>query len=333
MFEYKKMSKNELEQVIKNASLKIGVNEVILEKDYWVCFVLNYLFSKCKWKEAFTFKGGTSLSKCFNLIQRFSEDIDLILDWRVIGYSFDEPWQERSNTKQDKFNKESNQKTEDFLKNEFVPQLESDFRDMLNEEFHIRIDESDLQTVLFEYPKTFKSSYVTQAVRLEIGTLAAWTPSEAVHIVPDIQKIYPMLFDGDFIEVRTVLPERTFWEKATILHHEANRPKELAIPKRYARHYYDLVCIANSRYKDRAFKSFELLEKVVQFKQKFYPRKWAKYEDATTETIRLMPDEYRLKEIKDDYKNMTEMFFGEYPSFEELMNSVLELEKEIREIK
>lgn len=177
MFEYKKMSKNELEQVIKNASLKIGVNEVILEKDYWVCFVLNYLFSKCKWKEAFTFKGGTSLSKCFNLIHRFSEDIDLILDWRVIGYSFDEPWQERSNTNQDKFNKDSNHKTEDFLKIEFLPQLESDFRDMLNEEFHIRIDESDLQTVLFEYPKVFKSSYVTQVVRLEIGTLAAWTPS------------------------------------------------------------------------------------------------------------------------------------------------------------
>ena len=73
------------------------------------------------------------------------------------------------------------------------------------------LDESDPQTVLFEYPKAFKSSYVTQAVRLEIGTLAAWTPSEAVRIVPDIQKIYPMLFDGDLIEVRTVLPERTFW--------------------------------------------------------------------------------------------------------------------------
>ena len=284
-------------------------------------------------KEAFTFKGGTSLSKCFNLIYRFSEDIDLILDWRVIGYSFDEPWQKRSNTKQDKFNKESNQKTEDFLKNEFAPQLESDFRDMLSDEFHIRIDESDPQTVLFEYPKAFKSSYVTQAVRLEIGTLAAWTPSEAVHIVPDIQKIYPLLFDGDFIEVRTVLPERTFWEKATILHHEANRPKELAIPKRYARHYYDLVSIANSPYKERAFNKHELLEKVVQFKQKFYPRKWAKYEEATVETIRLMPDEYRLKEIKEDYKNMAEMFFGEYPSFEKLMNSVLELEKEIHKIK
>ena len=72
---------------------------------------------------------------------------------------------------------------------------------------------------------------MVQAERHEIGTLAAWTPSEAVHIVPDIQKIYPMLFDGDFIEVRTVLPERTFWEKATILHHEANRPEALAYLK------------------------------------------------------------------------------------------------------
>ena len=234
---------------------------------------------------------------------------------------------------QDEFNKESNRKTEEFLKNEFVRQLESDFRDMLTEEFHIVIDEIDPQVVLFEYPKTFKSSYVTQAVRLEIGTLAAWTPSEVVRIVPDIQKIYPMLFNGDFIEVRTVLPERTFWEKATILHHEANRPKNLGMPKRYARHYYDLVCIANSRYKEQLFNSSNLLEKVVQFKQKFYPRKWAKYEEATTETIRLVPDEYRLKEIKADYKNMTEMFFGEYPSFEELMNSVLELEKEIHKIK
>lgn len=333
MFKYKKISKNELEQIIKTASLKIGVNEVILEKDYWVCFVLNYLFSKCKWKDAFTFKGGTSLSKCFNLIHRFSEDIDLILDWRVIGYSVDEPWQERSKTKQDKFNKETNQKTQDFLKNQFIPQLKNDFGDMLSEKFSIKIDENDPQIVLFEYPKAFKSSYITQIVRLEIGALAAWTPSETVKIVPDIQKIYPILFDGDFIEVKTVLPERTFWEKATILHHEANRPKELAIPKRYARHYYDLVCMANSPYKDKALKSHQLLEKVVQFKQKFYPRKWAKYEQATTKSIKLMPDEYRLREIKEDYKNMAEMFLDEYPSFEELMNSVLKLEKEIHEIK
>lgn len=122
---------------------------------------------------------------------------------------------------------------------------------------------------------------MTQVIRLEIGTLAAWTPSEVIEIVPELQKIYPQLFDGDAIEVRTVLLERTFWEKATILHHEANRPEELGIPKRYVRYYYDLVCIGNSLDKERLFKNSELLEKVVQFKQKFYPRKWAKYEEAT----------------------------------------------------
>gem|GEM_PF-2507092 len=89
--------------------------------------------------------------------------------------------------------------------------------------------------------------------------------------------------------------------------------------KRYARHYYDLYCIANSKYKEKAFEKIKLLEKVVAFKEKFYPRKWARYEDATSKAIRLMPDECRLKEIEEDYKNMSEMFFGEYPSFEDVM--------------
>ncbi|HEW7082116.1 TPA: nucleotidyl transferase AbiEii/AbiGii toxin family protein, partial [Streptococcus pneumoniae] len=108
MLEFKKISKEDLQAIIRNASERLGINEVIVEKDYWVCFVLNYLFTKSEWKDAFTFKGGTSLSKCYDLIKRFSEDIDLILDWQVIGYGKDEPWQSRSNTQQDKFNKESN---------------------------------------------------------------------------------------------------------------------------------------------------------------------------------------------------------------------------------
>ena len=91
MFEYKRIPKDDLKAIIRNASDKMGISESVIEKDYWVCFILNYLFSKCKWKESFTFKGGTSLSKCFELIKRFSEDIDLILDWQTIGYDKDEP--------------------------------------------------------------------------------------------------------------------------------------------------------------------------------------------------------------------------------------------------
>ena len=83
MFTFKLVKRQELESVLRNASNRLGVSERILEKDYWVCFILNYLFSYSKWKESFSFKGGTSLSKCYQLIERFSEDIDLILDWRV----------------------------------------------------------------------------------------------------------------------------------------------------------------------------------------------------------------------------------------------------------
>lgn len=333
MFEFKKVSKAELELIFRNASSKMGINEVIIEKDYWVSFVLNYLFSKSKYKDKLVFKGGTSLSKCFNLIERFSEDIDLILDWRLIDLEMDEPWERRSKTKQDKFNKECNRKMEIFLEKEFVPEILNDFKTMINDDFKIELDKLDKQTVLFQYPSTFKSTYVRQVIRLEIGTLAEWSPSKIFGINPDIQKIYPMLFQGDKIEVKSVLPERTFWEKATILHHEANRPKELYMPKRYARHYYDLYMMANSKYKDMALKNSDLLDKVVAFKEKFYPRKWAKYEEATIKEIRLIPDDYRFKEIEEDYNNMSEMFFGKYPSFKNLMQGINELERAIHEIK
>ena len=70
----------------------MGTNAAIIEKDFWVCLTLDYLFHICKWKQAFAFKGGTSLSKVYGLIDRFSEDIDLILDWRTVGYAYNEPW-------------------------------------------------------------------------------------------------------------------------------------------------------------------------------------------------------------------------------------------------
>lgn len=79
--------------LFQNTAAKMGLTEAIVEKDYWVCFMLDYLFQCCKWKDSIAFKGGTSLSKAYGLIERFSEDIDLILDWRVLGYEKDEPWE------------------------------------------------------------------------------------------------------------------------------------------------------------------------------------------------------------------------------------------------
>ncbi len=318
-------SKDDLRVLITNTARKKNISEAVVEKDYWVTYFLDYLFNENKWKEYFTFKVGTSLSKCFGIIQRFSEDIDLILDWRVLGYDKLEPWLIRSNTKQDKFNKEINEKTERFLKEDFLTELIKDFS---QEDFEFEIDSLDPQTVLFSYPKIFDSNYLSQTIRLEIGSLAAWTPATNISIIPIIGDAYANIFK-EKTNIRTVSVERTFWEKATILHHEANRPESSKMPHRYARHYYDMYKIANSKYKDKAIKDKELLRKVTEFKMKFYPRKWAKYEDAMDSKLRLVPDKFRFLELENDYKAMSEMIYGEYPSFEEIIKILKELETEI----
>ena len=138
-------------ELFRNTADKMGLNDAIVEKDFWVCFTLDHLFHRCPWKDAITFKGGTSLSKAFNLISRFSEDIDLILDWRVLGYGKDEPWEKRSNTKQDAFNKEANARAEVFLAEQFCPTVQAEFSRELGCEANIYIDEKDKQTVIFDY--------------------------------------------------------------------------------------------------------------------------------------------------------------------------------------
>lgn len=332
MVDWSSLSHEDLKILIQNTAKKKKIQETVVEKDYWVCFVLDYLFHQCKWKDVFTFKGGTSLSKCFSLIHRFSEDIDLILDWRLLGYDKEEPWLDRSKTKQERFNKGAGEKTKEFLEKEFIQEMEKDFTKLLGDNFEIDIDEKDPQTILFYYPKVFASSYLSETIRMEIGSLAAWTPWELSWIEPYIATEYPQVFKGQKVQVRVVSPERTFWEKATILHHEANRPKESKLPDHYARHYYDVYCMAKSDYKEKAFDAIHLLKKVAEFKQKFYPRAWAKYEEATKDHIRLVPDPYRQEELKADYGEMEEMFMGKIPDFEEVMETIEILEEEIHKL-
>ena len=103
MYKIAKIPIEDRETLFRNTARKMQVTEAIVEKDFWVCFTLDYLFYKNKWHDGFAFKGGTSLSKAYNIIDRFSEDIDLILDWRVLGYEKDEPLLIPSNSKREKF--------------------------------------------------------------------------------------------------------------------------------------------------------------------------------------------------------------------------------------
>ena len=329
MYNIAKASEQDRRVLFRNTAQQTGLHEAIIEKDFWVCLTLDHLFHHSPWKAAFTFKGGTSLSKCYGLIQRFSEDIDLILDWRVLGYGLYEPWAPRSNTKQDQFNKEANKRAEQFLRDILLPSLRSEFGIILGMEADLYIDPDDEQTICFRYPSIFKTESILQVIRLEIGALAAWTPSQPREIRPYSAECYRAAFQQANTVVLTAAAERTFWEKVTILHHEANRPEHLPMPSRYSRHYYDLYCIAHSESKVAAYEDLDLLGRVVEFKMKFYPRKWAQYELARPGTMKLCPPEYRYAALEEDYAAMQGMMFGECPSFADLMAFIRELEAEI----
>lgn len=327
-----KINEKDRKALFQNTAAKMGLTNAIIEKDFWVCFMLDYLFHRSEWKNSIAFKGGTSLSKSYGLIERFSEDIDLILDWRVIGFTTNEPWKERSNTKQDIFNKEANHRTEEFLKEIFMPSVIADLQAELDTTVNCYIEESDPQTVVFAYNRSFEDVSILPVIRLEIGALAAWTPAEVKPITPYTAVQYPKLFTDPKTDILTVLPKRTFWEKVTILHREAYRPEDKTFPARYSRHYYDLYCMMNSPVKNDAFADTQLLDKVVQFKEKFYRCPWAKYEEAKVGTMKLMPPERNLQILKDDYEHMQNIIFGDKPDFDIILKGIEQLEKEINEI-
>ena len=179
-------------------------------KDFWVCYMFDYLFHRCAWKDNLAFKGGKSLSKAYNLIKRFSEDIDLILDWSVLGYGIDEPWEQRSNTKQDAFNKKANDRSEAFLRDVFLPAIKKDLTEELTLPVKCEIDPHDGQTVKFTYPNSFFDTAILQEIRLEIGALAAWTPAAEQTITSYAAEYYERVFEQPSTQILTVLPERTF---------------------------------------------------------------------------------------------------------------------------
>ena len=329
MYEIAKLPSEEREILFQNTAAKMGMNAAIIEKDFWVCLTLDYLFHKCQWKKAFAFKGGTSLSKVYNLIDRFSEDIDLILDWRTVGYGYSEPWKKRSNTQQQKFIVEFSNRVNAFLKDEFLPVFKTDIHDCVGRSVSVYIDDDDPGTVKFGYPRAFEETSILQEIRLEIGALAAWTPTQLADIHPYAADYYPLIFRQTSTQVLTTTAERSFWEKATILHQEAHRPETSKIPERYSRHYYDLYCMAQKGVLEKALLQKDLLAQVAEFKQTFYPRKWAQYEYARIGSLKLVPAVHSMDRLRSDYTMMQSMIYGNYPDFDEMMHFIKELETRI----
>jgi hypothetical protein len=319
--------------IFLEAAAKRGIRPTIIEKDFWVCVVLKLLFLKSPFGKSLVFKGGTSLSKAYGLIERFSEDIDLVLDWSLIGFGegLRDPMQNfDSKSKQDQFNKEINRLAAEFIAKTLCPELD---RLLRNEDIGLlaAVDPTDPHVISIQYPGAFSEAYIRPEVRLEIGPLASWVPSAIYSIRSYAYDVLPELFENPACDVVAIAAERTFWEKATILHQEAHRQTQL--PQRYSRHYYDLYKLAVSSVRASALAQSGLLQDVVTFKQRFYPSAWARYDLAVPGTFKLLPTaQSQLADLERDYKDMQVMLFGEPPEFSSILDALRKLETEINSI-
>ena len=215
-----------------------------------------------------------------------------------------------------------------------MPRVKADLEAECGRALDIDMDALDPNTVVFRYPCVFGESSILREIRIESGALAAWTPAKTCDIVSYAAEYYPQLFKSPAAHVYTVAPERTFWEKATILHREAMRTPERGLPPgRYSRHYYDLWCLCQSDVKARALDDIPLLDAVVAFKRKFYRCSWAHYELATAAEISLMPPEHALAALEADYRHMQNMIFGPRPPFSEILDTVRVLEAEVHQVR
>jgi hypothetical protein len=312
----------------QQASDVLGLSNAAIEKDFWVVWVLSRLFTSDILAPNILFKGGTSLSKVFGLIDRFSEDIDLILNWDEVVT--EDPMAERSNSKQDRFNKAIPQASRDYIVQIFLPEVQG----LLEGVCSADIEASAPDVINIAYPSSFTSQYLRPEIRLEIGPLAQWIPNAQYRVTSFVAKAFPKLFKVSSCAVQAIKAERTFWEKATILHHEAHRPETSSVPVRYSRHYYDLYLMSReASVKTAALGDLEMLASVVAFKQKFYPRGWAKYDFAKPGSLRLIPPAWILDALRRDYVAMGEMIFGRHPSFDEIVQGLTQLEEEINELK
>lgn len=250
----------------------------------------------------------------------------MILNWKEnpIG----NPLEKRSNAQQAKFNEELDTWGQHYIADVLLPEVQKLCAGICVAE----LSEEKPDNIIITYPKSFSDEYLRPQILLEIGAKAAWVPHAAYRISPYASEAYPQLFTTPEIDIIATTPERSFWEKVTILHAEAHRPENSKIRGRYSRHYYDTVVIARSPIKESAFSNLELLKQVVDFKDKFYHCGWANYKDAKPGTMRLLPAEHSMKALKADYMAMRAMIYGDYMSFEDLLNELRSLENEINSL-
>lgn len=315
---------------------------VIAEKDFWVCWTLHHLFA-LDFHPTLLFKGGTSLSKAFGLIERFSEDIDLTLNRAELGYAGEaDPLQISGRKKRDRQIKALAKACGKAVREDLEPRLRSAFEAVLGTDGWaieaVELDDGQVD-LHFRYPPALSPeeygglAYIAPLVRMEVGARSDQEPTQRVVIRSYAAEHCPEFFTRLETEVTVLAPERTFWEKATIFHSENHRPVEGDQRPRawgqISRHAYDLVMLDRGGVAQRALERLDLLEAVARHKDAFFHTGWSRYAEACPGSFRLVPNDPLLDALRSDYAQMQPMFFGPPPSFDDLVEALRELEARI----
>lgn len=322
----------------QTASVK-GISPEIIEKDFWVCWMLRQVF-QLQGFPRIIFKGGTSLSKAFGIIRRFSEDIDLVINRHELGFTNenDPANQERAKLR-DRTVEKLKESCVALIRDAFLPTLNKQIQSVIGDNGWVLLPDRDApeaDTLEFTYPVGISgpmvTGYVKRVVRLELGCRGDQVPSEEAMVTPYASEAFPHQFAISNARVNALSPERTFWEKVTMLHREYHRV-EAGKPasERIFRHYHDVVVIARHERGRTSLKDPSLLEQVVSHKQHFFREAGAHYELAKKGSLRLVPGPRLEEELRRDHAKMREMFFDEHPDFDEVMGEISNLERALNE--
>lgn len=314
------------------------INQVAIEKDWWVTVTLKALFqTECC--EALVFKGGTSLSKGFNIIERFSEDMDLAISHSFFGI------EKTSKSQREKLRKMARAYIHETLSIQIDAKLKemgitsyrienvNKVRDK-NGEWRPIDSDKDPTVILLHYPSIIEDAiaYIPPRVKIEISTLSMDEPTE----LREIHSLVEESFEGEDTEanckVRTVVPTRTFLEKLFLLAEEFQKKKPRSV--RMSRHLYDLEKLMDTQYGREALSDSSLYDAVVEHRRTYYDLKYVNYDLHNPSTINFMIPKKELEAWKTDYADMRRFFiFGQSLEFDMLMQRMETLQKRVRAIR
>jgi hypothetical protein len=325
--------------VFADASERLHILPHMVEKDAWVCWTLRELFALPGAHDHFIFKGGTSLSKVWKVIHRFSEDIDISLSREWLGFSgARDPEAAASRKQRAKLLDELSAACAEKLATVVAPALRARIAAACDSAgWSLDVSPDDPQTLLFAYPTVYDegatAGYVRPVVKIKCGARSDRWPVSPQPLAPYLAEAFPQAFPDASFNVPVLGIERTFWEKATILHAEAHRPVDKPVPDRFSRHYADLAALASHPECEAALARTDLRERVVAHKQVFFAASWASYETAVPGTFELLPSPQRLTALAADYRAMQDMFFRPPSPWSDIVATLTALETRINALR